>query len=65
MIEVKPAQDHAEEVERIKARITALVNDRFSRGSEMYYLSQLGTDLGADRGALVGAFSVFSGTRDV
>lgn len=52
MTEIKPAQDHAEEVERIKARITALVNDRFSRGSEMYYLSQLGTDLGADRRAL-------------
>lgn len=52
MTEVKPARDQAEEVERIKARITALVNDRFSSGSEMYYLSQLGTDLGADRATL-------------
>lgn len=52
MTVVNPAPDQAEEVERIKTRITALVNDRFSRGSEMYYLSQLGTDLGADRGAL-------------
>ena len=52
MTEVKPAQDNTEEVERIKVRITALVDDRFSRGSEMYYLSQLGTDLGADRAVL-------------
>jgi hypothetical protein len=34
---------------RIKSRIESLVEQRFARGAELYYLSQLGNDLGTDR----------------
>jgi hypothetical protein len=37
------------EVERIKARIESLVDQRFATGADTFYLSQLGNALGSDR----------------
>lgn len=37
------------EISRIKDRIASLVDQRFTAGSDIYYLSLLGNDLGSDR----------------
>jgi hypothetical protein len=49
MAEEISASSEIAELARIKSRIASLVDQRFATGVDIYYLSQLGNELGSDR----------------
>jgi hypothetical protein len=49
MSEEIPSSSETAELARIRLRIESLVNKHFATGADIYYLSQLGNDLGSDR----------------
>jgi hypothetical protein len=46
---VEPSAALVADLERIRARLAALIEEHFEAGNGRYYLSQLGVQLGADR----------------